>query len=91
MGGDTASRFYLGIREGVKEGNWERALKHYMIATRSGCNDSLDAIQGLYSSGNATKEDYTKALRLYQEYLMEIKSEQRDEAAAFNREKYRYY
>ena len=37
-----------------------------------------------------TKEDYMKALQLYQEYLDEIKSHQRDEAAAAD-EKCRYY
>jgi len=37
-----------------------------------------------------SKEDYTNASRLYQEYLGEIKSKQRDEAAAFH-ERYRYY
>ena len=45
----------------------------------------------MYSNGHyATKEDYTKALQLYQTYLVEIKSAQRDKAAAFNKE-FRYY
>ena len=62
-----------------------------MIAVKDGDNDSLKCIKQLYSNGHATKEDYTTALQLYQEYLGEIKSRQRDEAAAFNSEKYRYY
>ena len=36
----------------------------------------------MYSNGDATKEDYTKALQSYQTYLRGIKSRQRDEAAA---------
>jgi len=36
------------------------------------------------------QDDYSKALRLYQDYLSEIKSVQRDKAAAFS-SKYRYY
>ena len=41
-------------------------------------------------NGHATKEDYAKALRVYQAYLVEIKSAQRDEAAAYSHE-YKYY
>jgi len=36
----------------------------------------------MYSKGHATKADYTKALQSYQAYLDEIKSDQRDKAAA---------
>ena len=62
----------------------DRVLKHYMIAIRGGMVESLNRnrIQTLYKDGHTTKEDYTKALRLYQEYLDEIKGNQRDEAAA---------
>ena len=67
----------------------DRALKHWMIAVRSGYSDSLAMIKELYTNGHATKDDYTKALQLYQTYLSEIKSKQRDEAAAFS-DKYRY-
>ena len=67
-----------------------RAVKHFMIAVRSGCAKSLEIIKQLYGYGHATKEDYKKALRLYQEYLGEIKSVQRDKAAAADH-MYRYY
>ena len=40
--------------------------------------------------GLATKEDYTKAQQAYQAYLDEIKTDQRDEAAAFS-EEMQYY
>jgi len=43
-----------------------------------------------FLNGHTTKDDYMTALRLYQEYLVEIKSSQRDEAAAAH-ERYRYY
>jgi len=89
MGGDVSARYNLGFYE-ICASNKERALKHFMIATRGGDADSLNAVQKMYSKGYATKEDYTKALQAYQEYLGEIKSAQRDEAAAFS-EKYRYY
>ena len=89
MRGSMNARNNLGAGEG-ETGNMERALKHYMIAVRGGSAGSLGVIKELYSIGHATKEDYTKALQSYQEYLAEIKSRQRDEAAAA-REDYRYY
>ena len=49
-----------------------------MIAVGSGHNGSLKTIQKLYAIGYATKDDYAKALRAYQAYLSEIKSDQRD-------------
>ena len=67
---------------GCFEKNAERALKHYMIAVRGGAKNSLDYIQYLYSNGHASKQDYSTALRSYQVYLAEIKSDQRDKAAA---------
>lgn len=81
MGGDAQARSNLGMYE-EEAGNTERALKHYMIAASAGDNDSLDCIKDMYSNGDATKEDYTTALQSYQTYLGEVKSKQRDEAAA---------
>lgn len=53
-----------------------------MIAVRDGYSDSLEQIKRLYSHGHATKDDYMEALQSYQAYLDEIKSDQRDKAAA---------
>jgi len=89
MMGDIMARSNLGILE-EKIGNFDRALKHYMIAIRGGYSKSLKLIQALFSNGHATKDDYTAALRFYQQYLGEIKSRQRDDAAAFD-EEFRYY
>ena len=83
MGGISEARHNLGCSE-ANAGNWDRALKHFMIAAGSGYNDSVKGIQQLYLDGNATKEDYAKALRAYQQYLDEIRSDQRDKAAAFD-------
>jgi len=89
MRGDVTARHNLGVNE-ENAGNIERTLRHYMIAVRGGYSNSLKKIKELYSNGHATKDDYTKALRLYQAYLNEIKSDQRDKAAAA-REDNRYY
>jgi len=89
IAGCAAARYALGNMD-LRAGNINRAIKHYMIAVGGGHSDSLHKIQQLYSNGQATKEDYTKALQTYQEYLGEIKSAQRDEAAVAY-EQYRYY
>jgi len=89
MAGDPDARYNLGLVEDEK-GNFDRALKHYMIAVRSGQNDSLEEIKELYTNGHVTKDDYMKALQLYQAYLAEIKSDQRDEASTAD-DDYRYY
>ena len=47
-------------------------------------------VQPMLMNGDATKDDYAKALRVYQTNLVEIKSPQRDEAAAFD-DDYKYY
>ena len=89
LGGDATARHNLGNAEN-NACNVDRALKHYMIAAGGGRAESLTMIQKLYSNGLATKDDYMAALRAYQAYLKEIKSEQRDEAAAFSAV-YKYY
>jgi len=88
VAGNEVARKNLGCIEEEEEGNTERALKHWMIAVRDGDKYSLDSIQELYTKGITTKDDYAKALRAYQSYLGEIKSNQRDEAAAYNGDPY---
>ena len=68
----------------------DRALKHFMIAVEGGYNESLKTIQRMYSNGYATRDDYANALRAYQAYLEEIKSDPRDKASAFD-DMYKYY
>ena len=89
MRGHVSARYNLGCAE-ARAGNWDKALKHFMIVAGGGDNDSVKNIQQLYKLGHATKEDYSKALQAYQNYLDDIKSEQRDKAAAFS-DVYKYY
>jgi len=83
MGGSSLARYNVACFE-AHAGNMdmERALRHYVIAVRDGDSYSLKNIKLMYKEGDATKEDYDKALRSYHAYLDEIKSTQRDEAAA---------
>ena len=89
LGGDVGARYNLGCLEEDK-GDMSTALKHHIIAAGCGHDKSLKAIREFYVNGHATKNDYGKALRSYQKYIDGIKSAQRDEAAAFNNDKYRY-
>ena len=89
MGGDSTARHNLGASE-RNAGNYDRALKLYMIAVRGGCHRSVKAIQQLYMDGHVTKDQYANSLRSHQAYLNEIKSDQRDKAAAF-KAGYKYY
>ena len=85
IGGHVIARHNLGCFE-EEVGNTDRALKHYMIAAGCGHNNSLENIKQMYKykDGEVTKDDYTNALRSYQAYLVDIKSSQRDQAAAIN-------
>ena len=68
----------------------DRAVRHYIIGVRLGEFNTLKNVHRLFMCGFATKDDYTKALRAYQEYVDEIRSDQRDAAAAIS-DNYRYY
>ena len=89
MEGNVAARFNLGVAE-ENAGNYERALKHYMIAVRGGYTRSVDVIRELYMNGHVAKDQYANALQSHQAYVNEIKSDQRDKAVAFS-DNYRYY
>ena len=89
MGGDAMARYNLGVYE-KQDGNMVRSLKHFMISIEGGFSDPLTKIKELYTKGHVTKDDYARALRARQSYLDEIRSDQRDRAAAFT-ERYKYY
>ena len=61
-----------------------------MIAVEFGNNGSLKNIKQMFSNGHATKDDYINALKGYQAYLVEVKSDDRDKAAEYD-EMYKYY
>ena len=90
MRGHVFARHNLGVEE-YRAGNMDRALKHYMIAIEGGNTMSLESVKALYmEGGHVTKDDYATALGKFQEYVGDIKSKQRDEAATFNAD-WKYY
>ena len=82
IGGNTTARHNLGILECRAE-NYNRALKHFMISVEGGDHDCVKNIKQMYSKGYATRDDYAKALRAYQAYLEEVKSNDRDKLMCF--------
>ena len=83
MRGDVTSRHNLGMFE-EHEGNMSRAVKHYMIAAGAGKDSSLKAIRDCFMNGNATKDEFEKALCAHKESKDEMWSSQREVAAAFD-------
>jgi len=77
--GDVMSRHNLGAAE-YQNGNYQLALQHLMISTKMGAERSLNAIQGMFKEGLATKEQYAEALLGYRDAVEEMKSPQREEA-----------
>ena len=89
MGGHVDARHNLGIDEENAD-NIDRAIKHFMIAVKDGGSASLKTIREMVTIGHATKDDFKKALESYQAYLDEVRSDQRDKAAA-EVDEYKYY
>ena len=81
MGGQVVSRHNLGCLEG-KAGNNQQALKHFMIAARAGHKTALEAVKKGYEYGLVTKDEYASTLRAYHERRKDMKSDERDQAAA---------
>ena len=81
MGGNVVARYNLGTLE-MNDGNVNRAMKHFMIAAGAGKDKSLKAIQELFMNGHVTKDDFEKALRSHKEAKDQVKSNQREAAAA---------
>ena len=81
MMGNMCARFKLGCIE-FQNGNYQRAMRHFMIAANCGHKDSLHNIKQGFRAGHVTKEDFERTLRTYQSSYDETKSEQRDRAAA---------
>ena len=80
--GHVKSRHNLGFIE-IRNGNYERAVRHFLIAARMGDKESLDNIKDMLVQGDATKQQYAEALKGYQDSVQETKSPERDNAKEF--------
>ena len=81
IGGSPQARYNLGCDEG-NTGNHERAMKHFIIAAKTGVERALKAVKKGYANGVVTKDEYASTLRAYHEWKKEMKSDERNNAAA---------
>ena len=79
MLGHSMARHDLGCHE-CDRGNYDRAVRHLLISAKMGYTNSLEGIKTLFTRGNATKSQYSEALKGYQDALEEMKSPDREEA-----------
>jgi tetratricopeptide (TPR) repeat protein len=92
VGGHPTASHNLGIIKG-RNGRFERARKHFIIAANLGYHDSLEGLRKLYAEGHASKEDYANALRAYQVAVDATQSSERERAeeAWKNGDEHTYY
>ena len=77
MQGHHESRHLLGIIEG-SAGKHDRAVKHLLISAKMGDGTSVETIKKMFVAGLTTKEQYTVALKGYQDAVEEMKSHDRE-------------
>jgi hypothetical protein len=88
MAGCVSSRFLLGCWD-AEAGRFDRATKHWLIGARFGDIRAVNIIQHYVADsllGDPTRDHYAQALRGYQQYVIEVRSDQRDRAAESNDE-----
>jgi len=79
-GGHVGSRYMLGLHEFNYYGNYERAVRHFLISAKMGDKDSLDKIRDMVAKRGASKEQYADALKGYQDSVEEMTSPERVDA-----------
>jgi hypothetical protein len=85
IAGCIDSRLNLGFMD-ANTGSFDRAIKHWLIGASCGDIRAVNCIKKAMTGGNATRDDYARALRGYTQYLDEVRSYQRDRAAAYSDE-----
>ena len=86
IAGHGGARYCLGVststHTGVKFSPSFLSMKHFMIGAKSGYVQCLERVKDGFAGGMVTKADFEETLRMHKESLDEIKSDQRDKAAA---------
>ena len=78
IGGHPDARHNLALLE-RRNGRFDRAVKHFIIAAKLGVDTSLEIVKDMYKDGFVSKEDFTAALRGYQTAINAMKSPHREE------------
>eukprot|EP00986_Skeletonema_menzelii_P010379 scaffold5063_cov150-Skeletonema_menzelii.AAC.8 len=82
IGGHPRARCNLAFHES-KNGRFERAVKHLIIAANLGYDDAIQDLKDCYKNGLVSKDDFAAALRANQAVINETKSPQREAAKKF--------
>ena len=83
IGGHPGARHDLACFEWMN-GRVDRAAKHWIIAAKLGCDESLGNVKALYKCEVVSKEDFAAALRGHKAAVDATKSPQREEAIEFD-------
>jgi TPR repeat protein len=89
MGGCVTSRLNLGCMD-ADTGSFDRAIKHWLIAASGGEINAVNCLKRAMTDGKATRDHYAQALRGYEKYLNDVRSDQRDQQAAAYRDDCKY-
>ena len=84
IGGHPEARHNLGCVE-WRNGQYNRAVNHYIIAATLGNDLSLKGVKAQYQAGLISKENFAAALHGYQASIEATKSPQREEAYEFEK------
>ena len=79
MDGHHVARYNLACYE-LRNGNAERAVRHFIIAAKLGYEKSMKELWKHYSAGNITKEELEATLRTHKAALDAMKSPEREAA-----------
>jgi TPR repeat protein len=79
IAGHPDARYDLGYHEGIN-GRIERAVKHWIIASNLGNDDSIQRLKQCYADGQVSKEEFAAALRAHHAAVEATKSPQREAA-----------
>jgi tetratricopeptide (TPR) repeat protein len=82
IAGNLFARYNLALIEG-RNGRFDRAVKHFIIAANLGCDTSIQMLKEGYTGGLVSKEEFAAALRAHQAAVDATKSPQREAAAKF--------
>ena len=80
IAGHPDARYNLGSVE-WQNGRMDRAVKHYIIAAKQGCDHAIKTLMDEFREGCVEKEVLAAALRAYQAAVGATKSPQREKAA----------
>ena len=85
IGGHPGARHNLGCKE-AENGNYERAMRHLIIAASLGHEPSIEMLKANYTKGNVSKADFAAALRAHQAAIDATKSPQREAAEKWEKQ-----